>query len=282
MAQSAESAADGGGAVLVTGGTGTLGGRVVRQLAAAGRPVRLLSRRPRPAERADGGVGGDVEWCTGDLATGAGLAEAVAGVAVVVNCASDVRHMGKTDPEGVRRLAAALRAAKGDGAPARLVHVSIVGIDRAPFPYYRRKLAAEREVEASGLPWTILRATQFHDLVASVSGALGRLPVVPVPSGVNLRPVDSGEVAARLVELAAGPAAARAADFGGPEVRALGGLVRAYLRAAGTGRRSLAPLPLPGRLGRALRAGALVTPDREGVPEGRRTFEEYLADRFGG
>lgn len=241
------------GAILVTGGTGTLGRVLVARLGTAGHEVRVLSRRPG--------------HYTGDLVTGAGVAEAVRDTDVIVHCASDPRKP-KTDVDATRNLIA---AAEGQ----HLVYVSIVGVDRIPYGYYETKLACERLVEDSGLPWTILRATQFHDLIAMAARALTRSPVVPVPAGVSFQPVDVTEVAARLVELATGAPAGRAPDFGGPAVRTSADLVRAYLRATRR-RRAVVPVPLPGKVIRAVRSGANLTPDHR---DGRITFEEYLAKR---
>jgi uncharacterized protein YbjT (DUF2867 family) len=245
--------------ILVTGGTGTLGRVVVGQLSAAGHEVRVLTRRP--ADRAG--------WHTGDLTTGAGLAEAVAGAAVIVHCASDPRHW-QHDIDGTRRL---IEVARADGAP-HLVYVSIVGVDRIPYGYYRAKLATERVVEESGLPWTIQRATQFHDLIRTIAAALAKSPVLPAPAGVSFQPVDVHEVATRIVSLATAPPVGRAPDFGGPEVRTAPDLLHAYLRATGR-RRLVARIPLPGKMIRALRDGANLTP---GHRDGQRTFEEFLAD----
>ena len=239
--------------ILVTGGTGTLGRVLVGQLTAAGHQVRVLSRKPA----------GTPGHFTGDLSTGAGLAEAVAGTDVIVHCASDPRHW-PVDIDGTRRLVEAARAA---GAP-HLVYVSIVGVDRIPYGYYKAKLAAERVVEESGLPWTILRATQFHNLIAALAKVLTKSPVVPVPKGLSFQPCDIHEVAARLVELATAPATGRAPDFGGPEIRTAEELVKRYRH------RPIVSVPLPGKVFRALRSGANLAPDRR---SGRITFEDFLS-----
>ncbi|WP_369808309.1 SDR family oxidoreductase [Kitasatospora sp. MY 5-36] len=252
------------GTVLVTGATGTLGREVVRLLVARGVAVRGLSRRVR-----DGGDG--VEWVVGDLVGGAGVAEAMAGVDVVVDCATTQK---KADVAGVRTLVARAREA----GVRHLVYVSIVGIDRVPFGYYATKLACERVVRESGLGWTVLRATQFHDLVLKVFDASVKLPVLPVLSGVACQPVDVREVAAAVADLAGEEPAGFAPEVGGPQVRSYRELAEAYLRAAGR-RRLLLPLPLPGATGRGLRAGGNLTPDRA---VGRGTFEEALERRFGG
>jgi uncharacterized protein YbjT (DUF2867 family) len=247
--------------ILVTGGTGTAGRWVVQRLLGAGSDVRVLSRRPRPdAPRTPG-------WVTGDLLTGHGVEEAVAGADAIVHCATDPRRP-RADPVAARRLIEAARCA---GIP-HLVYISIVGVDRVPLRYYRAKLQVERMVERSELPWTILRATQFHDLVFDLFERLARLPVLPVPAGTSDQPVDAPEVAGRLVELARGAARGRVPDLGGPEVRDAGDLAGAYLRVRGR-RRPVLPLPLPGRVAAAWRRGWHLAPDHA---DGRTTWEEFL------
>ncbi|GAB2600170.1 NAD(P)H-binding protein [Streptomyces capparidis] len=254
-----------GAPILVTGGTGTLGREVVRRLAADGHEVRATGRRPRPA-----GEPGPAAWAVADLSTGRGVAPAVAGAEVIVHCVTAHRRGRPADE--VRALVEAALAA---GRPRpHLVYVSIVGVDRIPFPYYRGKLAAERLIADSGLPYTILRATQFHDLVRTVLAAGARLPVMPVP-GLRFQPVDVREVAARLARLATAPPAGRVPDMGGPEVRDARDLARAYLRATGR-RRPVAPVRLPGAAFTAFRSGHNLTPDHA---EGRITFGQYLTEQ---
>ncbi|MEV8474435.1 NAD(P)H-binding protein [Streptomyces sp. NPDC051173] len=248
--------------ILVTGGTGTLGRPLVARLLADGVPVRVMSRRPR---RADDDR--PYEWAVCDLADGTGLDAALTDVRAVVHCATNARN----DAATTKRLAGAARRA---GVP-HLVYVSIVGIDEVPLPYYRSKLEAERIVRGSGVPWTVLRTTQFHDLVAMLTTVQRRLPVVLTPSGVRFQPVEVAEVADRLAELAQGAPAGRVPDMAGPEVRDARDLAAATLRAAGL-RRRVVPLRLPGRIVRSLRAGGNLAPDRA---VGTGTFEEYLAAR---
>jgi uncharacterized protein YbjT (DUF2867 family) len=253
--------------VLLTGGTGTLGRLVTPLLRAAGRPVRVLSRRGH--EPADG-----IEYVTGDLATGEGVEAAVDGVGTIVHCAGTA----KGDEVKTGNL---VRAAAG--AP-HLVFISVVGaervpvvsaVDRALFGYFASKRAAERVVEESGLPWTTLRATQFHDLILTTARQLAKMPVVPVFRGVRFQPVDAGEVAARLVELALGAPAGLVPDLAGPRVYGMDELVRGYLRAAGR-RRLIMPVRLPGKAARAVRAGANLAAEPGG---GRRTWEDFLSER---
>jgi len=256
--------------ILLTGGTGTLGRLVLRRLQESDRHVRVLSRRPHEPE--DG-----VEYVTGDLATGEGIDEAVTGVGTVVHCAGNA----KGDEATTRVL---VRAAVAAGA-RHLVYISVVGADRVPvvsgvdramFGYFASKRAAERIVEKSGLPWTTLRATQFHDLALTTVRQLAKLPVIPVPTGVRFQPIDAGDVAARLVELSLGTPSGLVPDMGGPRTYDMAELVRSYLRATNR-HRPLLPVRLPGKAAGAMRAGANLAADRA---VGHRTWEDFLADRL--
>jgi len=213
---------------------------------------------------------------TGDLLKNEGVQPAVDGAGIIVHCAGG----RKGDDEAARNLA---EAASRAGA-RHLVYISVVGADRIPvvsgadrtmFGYFGFKLAAERVIAGSGVPWTTLRATQFHDLSLTVAEQMARLPVIPVPAGVRFQPVDTGEVAARLVELALGAPAGLVPDIAGPQVHTMADLLREYLRARGK-RRLLMPVWLPGKAARAVRAGANLAPDRA---VGHRTWEDFLADR---
>jgi uncharacterized protein YbjT (DUF2867 family) len=243
--------------ILVTGGTGSLGRLVVDRLRGPGYQVRTLSRSARGA-----GV------VRGDLLTGEGLARALEGVDVLVHCASSPRKPRQTDVEGTGRL---LEAA-GRARVSHVAFVSIVGVDRnLHLPYYRAKLEAERIVERSPVPWTILRATQFHEFVLKQIRLLERLPVMMAPRGFLLQPMDIGEVADRMVELSLSGPAGRVPDIGGPEVRTLPNLARSYLKATGRRRRIIA-VPVPGKTARALREGAQLAPDQ--------TYGEVRWDEF--
>lgn len=246
--------------ILVTGGTGRLGSLVVPLLRGAGHDVRVLSR-----DRHDSADG--ITYVTGDLLKDEGIEAAVDGPDIILHLAGGA----KGDEEATRNL---VRAASGTEV-RHLVYISVVGAERMPLGYFRNKLGGERAIAESGLPWTTLRAAQFHDLVLTVLSAMSRLPVVPAPGAVRFQSVDTAEVAARLVELTLGEPAGTVPDLVGPEVHGMPELMRGYLRARGT-HRLLMPVHVPGKAGRAYRAGENLT--LEDALVGKRTWEEFLLD----
>ena len=249
--------------VLVTGGTGRLGRLVVARLVDAGCDVRVLARHqcetpPR------------VRFFTGDLRRGEGIDLAVRSVGAIVHCATST----KGDADATRNLVA---AAARTSSP-HLVYPSIVGIDHiASWGYPKAKLRAERIVEDSGMPWTILRVTQFYDYIFENSRKLSMLPVAPVPAVFRVQPIDAGEVAARLVALALGEPDGRATAMAGPQVSSWVDLFRSYLTATSR-HRWVVPMRMPGS--KAVRSGALLPPPRHIV--GTRTWDQFLTARLQG
>lgn len=258
------------GLILVTGGTGGLGHRVLPRLRAAGRNVRVLSRSRH--DSTDG-----IEYVSGDLTKGEGVAAAVEGAEIVLHCAGTGRL--KDDTAQARNLVLAAQRA----GVAHILNISVVGADRIPvktvmdrsmFAYFAAQRAVEVVIEESGLPWTNLRATQFHDgfILVMVRG-MSRLPVVPMPSGFRFQPIDADEVAARLADLTLGPPAGQVPDIAGPKVHEAEYLLRSYLAAVGK-RRWIVKIPVGGVAAAAIRAGANLAPDRA---VGQRTWKEFLA-----
>ena len=243
--------------VLVTGGTGVLGSRVVSRLAAMGHDVKIFSRRVGAGE-------GGATVVRGEMRSGQGLREAVAGVESIVHCASSALWRARTtEVQGVRNLIEAV-----DGAQPHLLYISIVGVDRIPYYYYRAKWEAEQIVEAGSLPWTILRATQFHSLPSTY--ALGSF--IAMPKGIRAQLVDASEVAGRLVELVEAGPGHRVPDFGGPEVLSIRDVARLRQEIRGE-RLRVIETPALGKTVAAFKAGHNLCPDQA---EGRITHEEYL------
>lgn len=254
--------------ILVTGGTGRLGRHVVARLRDDGCSVRVLSRQDRKDPEG-------VEYVVGDLTSDAGIEAATQGVATIVHCAGTT----KGDEQLTRNLVRAARMA-GTG---HIVYISVVGADRVPvnsgmdramFGYFAAKRAAENALAESGLGWTTLRATQFHEAFIAIGRVMSKLPVIPVPKGFRFQPVDAGEVAGRLAELALGAPSGLVPDFAGPGVYTMTELISSYLAARGKNR-PIFSVPMPGGAARAVRDGAVLAPDRA---VGTRTWEEYLRD----
>lgn len=233
---------------LVTGGTSGPGRPLVQRLRELGHDVRVLSRRP--------GTGHVV----GDIDKGVGLDAAVDGAEVVVHLASN----RSKDIAGTERL---LLAAKAAGV-GHLVFLSIVGVDRIPYAYYRDKVANEQAIAASGLPFTILRATQFHSFPGEILAMLGGHLFLDLP----IQSIGVLDVAARLAELATVAPAGRVADIGGPEILQTRDILGRLQRADRAKRRVLF-VRLPGKTVRAFRAAHHTS----GLPGyGTQTFDEWL------
>lgn len=247
--------------ILVTGGTGNLGRHAVPLLRAAGHNVRVLCRTPR--KNADG-----VEYFAVDLLKNEGIDRALAGVETILHLAGGT----KGDDKIAQNL---VDAAKRAGTK-HLVYISVIGADTMPLGWFKTALDAENAITRSGIPWTLLRAAQFHDIVLTMGEKMSKMPIVPAPGGLQFQPVDSREVAARLVELTLGAPAGRVADIAGPKVYPLGDLLRSYLQAAGK-KRPLLPIRMPGKAGKAYRAGDNLA--LTGTQVGKRTWEEFLAER---
>jgi uncharacterized protein YbjT (DUF2867 family) len=236
-----------------------LGRLVATRLTSSGYEVRILSRRA--------GAGTH----TGDLATGEGLAPAVSGAQVIVHVASDTRRLGRSDAAQTKHLL------EHAGGAAHLVYISIVGIDRIPFAYYRHKLACEQLIHSSGIPFTVLRATQFHELLALGLDRAERLPVAPLPLDFRFQSVAAAEVAERLSQLVSDGPTNRTLNMGGPAVLSLREIVGQWQGIRSRPRRVIR-LALPGAVARAFREGRNTCPDHA---EGEQTWQAFVEQSSG-
>jgi len=225
--------------VVVIGGTGGLGSEVVSRLRDQGNKVIAASRR------------------TGtDLSTGDGLWGVLQGAELVVHTAMSTTRYRKVDLDGTRRMINILR---GRSDSPHLVYVSIVGCDRNPYPLYRAKYAAELVLQRSGLPVTVVRATQFHTVVAAIARVCAISPVAVLPAGMAFQPCDHRWVAEQLAAVAvASPPTGfhRVPDLAGPEQITLVEAVN--LARAAAGRRPAPVITVP-PIGGPLRAFAART-----------------------
>ena len=248
--------------LAVLGGSGSLGQAVTATALAAGHSVTAVSRRP-PAKLPEG-----VRHVAADVTTGIGLDAAFAGAQVVIDGTNAMANAREVLVEGTRTV---LDAAKAAGVP-HFVGISIVGIDAAPLAYYKTKSLQEKVIEASPVPWSLLRSTQFHDLVPRL--ATPKLGIAFIPRRFPIQPIDVREVAQLLVDAAIGGPGGRLPDVGGPEILQLSDIARAYFRAAKR-RTPVVRVPVPGAAGRFLAAGSLCSPDHK---VGTKTFAQWLEE----
>jgi uncharacterized protein YbjT (DUF2867 family) len=246
--------------VLVTGATGTLGHRVVCEATEAGHKVRALSRKSRV------GYTG-VHWARGDLLNGEGIDAALDGIDTVIHCATQGTRA--KDVVSAANLISSARRAE----TANIIYVSIAGIDRIPLPYYKTKLRVEEALTASGLGHTIIRVTQFHDLIETTFSAQRFSPALIAIKDVRFQPIDTRDVASHLVSLVDNGPVGRVADIGGPGVFGHDDLGRMYLTSRGSRRRVIS-LPVPGGIVAGFRTGANLVPAN---PIGTIGFAQYLA-----
>jgi uncharacterized protein YbjT (DUF2867 family) len=265
--------------ILVTGGTGHVGRALVPQLLQRGHQLRLLARRP--------GTTSDVEWVEGDLASGKGVAQGVAGADVVIHAAtsSPAAQRGfyrigdffgsptDVDVEGTRML---VEQAERNSV-SHFVQVSIVGLEHTQrLPYMRVKLAAENEVRRARVPWSIVRATPFYWLLDRLCSNMVKKSFLFLPKAVRVQPVDSGYFAAWLADCALSAQRGEREDFAGPEVLTMSEVMQQYLDARGL-RRTIHNVPLPGTVRAALERGQTSPSARRGTT----TWASWLGENRG-
>ncbi|MFN7119496.1 MAG: SDR family oxidoreductase [Saprospiraceae bacterium] len=261
---------------LITGGTGVLGTTLVRAFQQNHLDFLTVSRTgKRTQSYTDVTPITKLPWKRADLLTGEGLHEALIGVDTVIHLASVPGGRGKEMPEVtmMRHLMEASRMRQVQ----HLIYISIVGVDRVPLPYYRSKWEAEQLLQASGIPYTILRATQFHEFVDFMIGQLMRLPIGLVPKKLKIQPISLEAVTHALVQIAEGNAQNRVLNLGGREVLDMGTMVRLWQQYQGVSKPIL-PLPNIGQLMHTIAKGYLTCPENRALAS--TTWEAYLAQQY--
>lgn len=261
---------------LVTGGTGHLGRDIVDRLVRDGHRVRLFARAR--------GDRSDVEWAIGDLATGAGLQDALRDVDTVINAAtySPIARRGGVRPvdffkspsavdvEGTERLLSLCQ----EQCVQHFLHVSIVGLDDATLPYARVKLGGERLVRSSALSWSVVRAMPFYYLLDKMLAGLAWLPLWPMPT-TPFNPVDTTDVADHIATCAFDGPRGERAEIGGPEDLSVAALAGQYRDVRGLHRRIL-PISMSETKARGM--GFVVS---QGV-RGRLAWADWLQRQYRG
>ncbi|ULH18234.1 NmrA family NAD(P)-binding protein (plasmid) [Deinococcus sp. KNUC1210] len=249
--------------VLITGGSGLLGQRVIPLLLAQGVCVRALSRRP-------GLNTPRLTWIQGDLRDPLAVPQALAGADTLLHLATQ-----PLQPGADLALAQPLLQALPASGIQHAVYMSIAHLERMQsMPYYREKLDIERRFEACGVPLTLQRSTQFHEFVVQVLQRLTLGHLTLIPTGVTLQPVEARAVAHHLAQLTVGEPAGRVRDLAGPDSMPLEHLARQWQLQQGR-RPTLLRLPLPIPLFRAWQHQAAVGTAAQAVG---RAWSSWLAD----
>ncbi len=256
--------------ICVAGGTGQVGREVVRLALAAGHTVTAFSRHVPSSgsvKRHDGAT-----YFTADVTTGEGLAAALVGADVVIDCLEG--QFGKAQKRfadgGARLLASAHLA-----GVRKAVALSIINCDLSTYSYYVSKADKERKYAASALETVVVRATQFHGLLAMVFATGAKVLLIPAFKATKFQSISPVDVARALLDAALeapGTERHRMRTVGGPEVLTMRQMAESWKTV--TGRRGkIVELPLPGAMGSFLRAGNNLIPGRK---DGAETFVSWL------
>lgn len=241
--------------VAVAGGTGTVGRHVVDALRAAGHQPVVLTRAS--------GV---------DLLDGPGLADALRGIDTVVDVSSTNTASAKKSLAFFETVTRNLLSAEREAGVGHHVALSVVNAAKVPASYYAGKVAQEKMIMAEPGGWSLLRASQFHELteVLISQGRVGPVQIVPQ---MRAQPIAAVEVAAELASIALGEPRGLVPDLAGPRPERVSDMVRRFLQSTGRSRPVLEVF-VPGAWGRGMREGTFL-PD-PGTRLGKQPFDEWL------
>ena len=262
--------------VLVIGGSGVLGSAVVNELQKnqanflTGSRHQIKTDAYSTVNRAT-----DIPWQQVDLITSEGLSASLVGVDTVMHLASGQGKIGQ-EPFEVAITRNLLKAVRQSDV-THLIHVSIVGVDKIPYAYYKAKFDTEASIRESQVPYTILRATQFHDFVEFGLSKLLSLPIGFVPKKLRLQPIDLDAVVQKLYQIAEAGSQNTILNLGGPEVYELGTLAKIWMQYRRMSK-PIIPIPILGSLMHSIAQGNATCPEKA---IGSKTWEDYLAERYG-
>ena len=201
--------------ILVIGGTGLIGSKAVAILRQAGHEVLAAS----PSS----GV---------NSITGEGLKEAMADAQVVIDLANSPSFEDKAVLEFFETSGRNLLAAEAAAGVRHHVALSIVGIDRTDNGYFRAKVAQEKLIETSGIPYTIIRSTQFLEFLGGIATSSADGNIVRLSPGL-FQPIAADDVAAIVADVALAAPRNGIVEIAGPERAPFNEIVARYLKAVG-------------------------------------------------
>ncbi|WP_316156601.1 SDR family oxidoreductase [Cupriavidus sp. BIC8F] len=202
--------------IVIIGGTGLIGSKTVAILRQGGHEVVAASPRS--------GV---------NSITGEGLQEAMTGAQVVIDLANSPSFEDKAVLEFFETSGRNLHAAETAAGVQHHVALSIVGTDRTPENgYFRAKVAQEKLIEASGIPYTIIRSTQFMEFIGGIADSSVQGNVVRLSPGL-FQPIAADDVAALVADVALAPPRNGIVEIAGPERAPFNEIVARYLKAVG-------------------------------------------------
>jgi uncharacterized protein YbjT (DUF2867 family) len=205
--------------IVVIGGTGLIGSKVVATLKQKGHEV--IAAAPNT------GV---------NTITGEGLKEALAGTQVVIDLANSPSFEDKAALEFFETSGRNLLAAEAAAGVRHHVALSIVGTDRTPDNgYFRAKVAQEKLIKSSGTPYTIIRSTQFLEFLRAIAASSADASIVRISPGL-FQPIAADDVAAIVAEVALAAPQNGIIEIGGPERAPFNKFVARYLKAVGDSR----------------------------------------------
>jgi uncharacterized protein YbjT (DUF2867 family) len=201
--------------IVVIGGTGLIGSKTVAILRQGGHEVFAASP--------NSGV---------NTITGEGLKEALAGAQVVIDLANSPSFEDKAVLEFFETSGHNLLAAEAAAGVQHHVALSIVAIDRTDNGYFRAKVAQEKLIKASGLPYTIVRSTQFLEFLGGIADSSAEGNLVRLPP-VLFQPIAADDVAASVADVALAPPHNGIVEIAGPERGPFNEIIARYLKAVG-------------------------------------------------
>jgi uncharacterized protein YbjT (DUF2867 family) len=230
--------------ITVIGASGLIGTKVVERLKAEGHDVVASSR--------SSGV---------DVLTGAGLPEALAGADALVDVTNSPSFEAGPVLDFFTTSATNLVATARQAGVGHYVALSIVGVDGLPDSgYFRAKVAQEKVITESGVPYTIVRATQFAEFAGAITESMTVGDVVHVPDAL-IQPIPADEVAAAVARAAVSQPLNGTLNVGGPQKITFEQLAHEALAQNGDTSTTVVVDPDARYFGAALKTGSLVTPD---------------------